>query len=162
MFAAAALAAVALVGAVACSGDDDGGPEPRADLISPALEAVAAARDGAPELLEVSATLEHVDVIVRDTEGTGVLYRYDDDGLTGPVEPRDDLRESFTPADVTIDPERVFVGIRSELDRATIIDLAVRREGGVVVIDATVASEAGGIILVLLGPEGAILGTQAV
>jgi hypothetical protein len=155
------VACIALVGVSACSGEGDAGPEPRVDLIAPALAAVADDRGADPELLEVSATLEHVDVIVRDGEGTGVLYRYTDAGLTGPVEPRDDLREPFAPADVTVDPERIFSGIRAELEEVAIIDLAIRSEGGAVLIDATVASEVGGVLLVLLGPQGAILGTQA-
>jgi hypothetical protein len=155
------VAGVAVLGIAGCSGGDDSGPEPRVDLIAPALEAVTADREAEPELLEVSATLEHVDVIVREGGGTGVLYRYTDEGLTGPVEPREDLRGSFDPAEVTVDPERIFAGIRAELDGVAIIDLAIRSEGDTVLIDSTVASEEGGVLLVLLGPEGAILGTQA-
>ncbi len=160
---AGVVAAVACVLA-ACGGDDEADiAVPRADLIAPALDAIAAAAGagGEPQLLEIAATLESVDVIVEEEPGRGVLYRYDGDELAGPIEPRDDARPTFVAADVALDPDRIFDGIRAELPEAVVIDLAVRKEGEAIVIDATVASEQGGTLLVLLSPEGAILGTQA-
>jgi hypothetical protein len=158
---AAVAVAVGLAAVVGCGGDD-AAPTPRVEWIAPAVEAVEASLGVEPELLEVSANLEHVDVIVRDEPGQGVLYRYDDGELSGPVEPRPDEREPFVPDDIELDPARIFDGVRAELPTATIIDLAIRREGGGVVIDSTLASEAGGLLLVLLAPNGAVLGSQAV
>lgn len=158
---AVGLALGGLTGLTACSDDGGGGrAQPRVDWIAPALEAIEVARGEEPALLEVAATLESVDVIVREGDGQGVGYRYDATGLTGPADPRQDLREPFGPDDVTIDPDRIFDGIRAGLDDPTIVDLAIRSDGGAVVIDATVASDAGGLLLVLLGPQGAVLGTQ--
>ena len=115
-----------------------------------------------PPYLEVSATLEHVDAIVRDGDGTSaVLYRYVDGDLTGPIEPRDDPRVTFTADQVAIDPDTIFDGMREELGDPAIVDLAIRMEGEVQMIDATVAGEQGGIILVLLGSNGEVLGLQA-
>lgn len=147
----------------ACGGDDEAGiAVPRADLIEPALAAVADAAGGEPQLVEIAATLEGVDVIVEDDPGRGVLYRYDGEQLAGPLEPRDDARPTFVAADVALDPDRIFDGIRTELPDAVIVDLAIRSEGeAAVVIDATVVSEQGGTLLVLLSPEGVILGSQA-
>jgi hypothetical protein len=161
---AGAVAAVA--GALAsCGGDDNAEVAvPRADLVAPALAAVdaaAAAAGGEAPLLEIAATLESVDVIVQDEPGHGVLYRFVADELSGPIEPRDDPRPVFSSSDVALDPDRIFDGILAELPDAVILDLALRKEGDAVVIDATVASEQGGVLLVLLSPEGTILGTQA-
>jgi hypothetical protein len=163
------LLGLALVAAAACGGDDDPdgkAPVPRADLIGPALDAVVAERGADDvELLEVAADLEVVDVIVRDGEGDGagaVLYRYDGESLTGPIEPRRDERPTFSVAEVTIEPDSIFEQVEAELPDSAIIDLAVRAEGNVVVNDATVASQNGGVLLVLLQPDGTIIGMQPV
>jgi hypothetical protein len=157
---AAAIAAALVI--AGCSGGDDATPGPRVEWIDDAFAAVAAASGTDPAYVEVSATLEHVDAIVRDGEGTSaVLYRYVDGALTGPIEPRDDPRATFTADQVAIDPDTIFDGMRDELGDPAIVDLAIRMEGEVLTIDATVAGEQGGIILVLLGPDGDVLGLQA-
>lgn len=164
---AAALVLTVAPALAACSDGDgggggDGGPQPKVEWIDDALAAVAAARGAEPAYVEISATIEHVDAIVRDGDGTSaVLYRYVDGELTGPVEPRDDPRTTFGADQVTIDPETIFGGVRTELDDPTIVDLAIRMEGEVQVIDATIAGEQGGVILVLLSPTGDVLGLQA-
>jgi len=69
--------------------------------------------------------------------------------------------ETFTADEIDFDPDRIFVQLRDELDDPVIVDLAI--QGGpndTVVYDATVASEGGGVLLVLLGPDGAILAVQ--
>jgi hypothetical protein len=164
--AAALLLTVApALGACSDGGEAEGGGsglQPRVDWIDDAMAAVAAARGGEPEYVEVSATLEHVDAIVRDGDATSaVLYRYLDGELSGPVEPRDDPRSTFGADRVTIDPDTIFDGVRAELGDPTIVDLAIRMEGEVQVIDATIAGEQGGVILVLLSPAGDVLGLQA-
>jgi hypothetical protein len=162
--------AMALV-LVACGGDggdDEAGRGelelPRVDLIAPAVEAVVAARGADVELLEVAANLERVDVIVRDGEApNAVLYRYGDDArLQGPIEPRPDDRATFGAAEVTVDPARIFDELVAELPGAAVLDLAVHEDGGLVVNDATVASENGGVLLVLLQPDGGIVGMQEI
>src|SRR5688572_23366918 len=126
---------LALLAAAACGGDDDLDSQasvPRADLIEPALDAVVAVRGGDVELLEVAADLEVVDVIVRDGEPGGadaVLYRYDGDTLTGPIEPRPDERPTFSVAEVTVEPDAIFEQVEAKLPGSAIIDLAVRAEG---------------------------------
>ena len=62
---------------------------------------------------------------------------------------------------MTIDPDTIFDGVRAELGDPTIVDLAIRMEGEAQVIDATVAGDQGGVILVLLAPDGDVLGLQA-
>lgn len=162
-----ALGALLLVPVLgACSSGDDGDAsaagQPRVDWIDDTFAAVADARGGEPAYLEVAATLEHVDVIVRDGDGAdAVLYRYDGERLDGPVEPRADERPTFTDDEVTIDPDRIFDGIRAELTDPAIVDLAVRREGEALIVDATVVGDQGGLIFVLLAPDGQVLGIQA-
>jgi hypothetical protein len=159
---AASVLALAVLGA--CASGDEGPPDaqPRVDWIEAMFAAIAAARGEQPTYLEVSATLDRVDAIVRDGDAAGaVLYRYDGQSLDGPREPRDDERATFSADQVTLDPDRIFDGIREELSEPAIIDVAVRKEGEALVIDATVAGDQGGILLVLLGPEGQVLGLQA-
>lgn len=158
---ATALLALALG---ACSSGDAPAPEaqPRVDWFDDMFAAIAEARGGEPAYIEVSATLDYVDAIVRDGEGGGaVLYRFDGEVLDGPIEPRDDTRATFAAAEVTLDTARIFDGIRAELSEPAIIDLAVRKEGQALIVDATVAGEQGGILLVLLGADGQVLGIQA-
>ncbi len=155
------LAAALVVSAAACGGDDDAAPVPKVEWIEPALAAIEESAGGEPMLLEVAATLEQVDVIVQDAPGHGVLYRYTDESLNGPIEPRDDDRPTFAPDEVAVDTDTIFDTIRRELPENAILDLAVRKEGEAMVIDSTVANEQGGILLVLLGPDGSILGSQA-
>jgi hypothetical protein len=159
------LAFVALLAACGDGGDDRQSVTPRADLIEPAVDAVVAERGADVELLEVAANLERVDVIVRDGDTSGetaVLYRYDGEQLTGPLEPRIDEREAFSPSDVLIEPDTIFGELQEQLEDAAIIDLAVHRDGALVVNDATVASENGGVLLVLLQPDGTVVGMQEV
>ena len=164
--AAALAAAIALTAApalTACSRGDDTQPGPKVEWIDDALVAIAASVGDEPAFIEVAATLEHVAAIVRDgDDGTAaVLYRYDDGALTGPIEPRDDPRATFSADQVANDPDAIFDDLREELDEPAIVDLAIRVEGGGLLIDATVASEQGGVILVLLSPDGDVLGLQA-
>lgn len=167
---AAAVVLACCVGVAGCGGDggddDDAGQPrlPRADLIAPALEAVVDARGPDVELLEVAANLERVDVIVRDGSGSdAVLYRYAaDDQFEGPIEPRLDDRATFAVEEVDVDADRVFTRIEDELPNSAILDLAIHDDGGIVVNDATVASESGGVLLVLLQADGDIVGMQEV
>lgn len=161
---AATIPALVLIGACSSSGDATAPPEaqPRVDWIDETVDAIADARGEEPAYVEISATLEHVDAIVRDGDGdAAVLYRYDGTTLVGPDEPRDDARSTFAADEVTLDPDRIFDGIREELSDPAIIDLAVRKEGEALIIDATVAGDQGGVLLVLLGPEGQVVGLQA-
>jgi hypothetical protein len=156
------LVALALLAAApAGCGGDEPPAGPRVDWIDDALGAVAEARDEPPAYLEVAATLEHVDAIVRDGDGDdAVLYRYDGD-LTGPIEPRADPRDTFAADQVDLDPDAIFEQVRAELDDPVIVDLAIQAAGDRVMYDATIAGEEGGVLLVLLGPGGQILGAQA-
>jgi hypothetical protein len=156
-----ALIALAVLGG-GCGGGGEAGGEalPRVDLIEPAVEAIESERGGEVEFFEISATLDQVDAIVRDGE-QGVLYRYDGNRLSGPVEPRPDTRQTFTSDAIDIEPDKLFDRVTDELADAAVVDFAIHVDGGVVVNDATLATDRGGVMLVLLGGDGTIGGLQA-
>ena len=145
-----------------------GGAEPSAAPIVDRIDdAIAAVEQhyGAPQrFFEISANIEAVGVIVAVDDGTAAEQGgYAADGgftIPEPVGPASG--STFTPEAITFDPDRIFDQLRDELDDPAIIDFAIQgTPNGSVVYDATVASEAGGVLLVLLGPSGEILGVQA-
>lgn len=149
----------------ACSGSSDGSesPGPVVELIP---EAIAAVEDhyGAPqEYFEISAGLDAVGFVVAVDDATlAEQGSYGADGdFTLPEPVGEASGETFTADQIDIDPDRIFVPLRDELDDPMIVDLAI--QGGPndsVVYDATIASDGGGVLLVLLGPDGTILGAQ--
>jgi len=166
--AAAVAAVLALVSCAGCGGSGDDEPAeglPKVELIDPAVAALTEQLGEVPELLEVAATLDGVDVIVRTPTtdaGNADLYRYTvEDGLTGPIEPRLDDRQTFVPEQIDIQPDRLFDEVRDELPDTAVLDFAIHVDGGVVVNDATLASENGGVLFVLLSGDGQIGGLQA-
>ena len=68
---------------------------------------------------------------------------------------------TFGADDVDVDPDLVFSGIQSELDDPEIVDFAVQGGPDGVIYDATVRSDAGGVLLVLLRGDGEVLAVQA-
>ena len=156
-----ALMGVALVG---CGGGDEGAaPEPRVDLIPEALAAVEEHYGAPQEYFEVSATLDSVGFIVAVDDATAAEQgSYGADGtFTAPVDVGEASGSTFTRAAIDVEPDRIFDRIRDELDDPVIVDFAVQGgPDGAVIYDATIASEAGGVLLVLLGPDGTINGVQ--
>ncbi|NBV03822.1 MAG: hypothetical protein EBS10_06555, partial [Acidimicrobiia bacterium] len=68
----------------------------------------------------------------------------------------------FAGESIDLDPDLIFDRILEELDASTVLDLAIQGSpDGRPVYDARVRGSRGGILLVLLGPDGAILGVQA-
>jgi hypothetical protein len=137
---------------------------PIVDRIDDAIVAVEAQYGAPQQYFEISATIAEVNVIVAVDDGTQAEQaRFTvDGGLTVP-EPVGPASGSTFGADaVSFDPDVVFDQLRDELDDPVIVDFAIQgTPTGTAVYDATVASEAGGVLLVLLGPTGQILGVQA-
>jgi hypothetical protein len=160
----------AIVGALAlvlaaCGGssDESESPGPVVELIP---DAIAAVEDhyGAPqEYFEISAGLDAVGFVVA-VDGATMAEQGSygaDGGFTAPEPVGEASGETFTADQIAVDPDRIFVPLRDELDDPVIVDLAI--QGGpndTVLYDATIASEGGGVLLVLLGPDGTILGVQ--
>lgn len=138
-------------------------PEPLVDLIDDAIEATEEHYGAPQEYFEISAGLERVSVIVAVDGATAAEQGYlDADGAFTEPEPVGEASGATFSADVvTFDPDRIFDQIRQELDDPVIVDFAMQGAGdGGVIYDASLASDAGGVLLVLLGPSGQILGVQ--
>ena len=160
----------AIVGALgllltACGGSDSGSepPGPAVDLIPDAIAAIEAHYGAPQEYFEISAGPDAVGFVVAVEDATMAEQgSYTTDGeLTVPEPVGEASGETFTADDVDVDPDRIFVRLREELDDPVIVDLAIQGgPGDTVVYDATIATDGGGVLLVLLGPDGAILGVQ--
>jgi len=147
-----------------CGGDDDDAPVPVVELIP---EAVAAVEEhyGAPqEYFEISARIDGVAYVAAVDDATVAEQgSYMADGVFGPPEPIGEASGATFRADqIDVDPDRIFAGIRDELDDPVIIDFAIRGgPDGTVIYDATVVSDGGGLLRVTLGPEGQIQAVTA-
>ena len=156
------LAAIAML--LAACGGGEPSATPIVDRIDDAIAAVEQ-HYGAPQrFFEISANIEAVSVIVAVDDATAAEQGgYSADGgftIPEPVGPASG--STFASEAITFDPDRIFDQLRDELDDPAIIDFAIQgTPSGSVVYDATVASVAGGVLLVLLGPTGEILGVQA-
>ncbi len=154
-----------VVAALAMSGcgGDEAAPAPIVDRIDEAIAAVEDHYGGPQEYFEISATTEEVTVVVAVDGGTeaevGGLTAGGGFTIPEPVGPASGA--TFTAEAVDFDVDRIFDGLRDELGDPVIVDFAIQGGGdGIVVYDASVASDAGGVLLVLLDSEGRILGAQ--
>lgn len=142
----------------ACGGEAV--PGPLVAEIGNAIAAVEAELGGPQQFYEVSADLKTVTVFVA-TEGGATPYVYTDRAVRPGELVAGAVGSTFSAESVAIDPDRIFDRVRSELDDPVIIDFAVQGgSGGSVIYDATVASDSGGRLLVLLAANGEILGVQ--
>lgn len=161
----AVVMAVVAAGVVAagCGGSSGASPGPLVGEIDEALAAVEARYGGPQDYFEVSADSERVSVIVA-VDGATAAERalYVDGELVGPESVGPASGATFRAEAIEVDPDRVFDELREQLDDPDIVDFAVQGgPDGSVAYDATVRSRQGGTLLVLLGADGRILGTQA-
>lgn len=167
---------------VSCSGGDDSGStgsllvndalcldgdqaeRPVVELIDPAIDVVDQLYGSPQRYFEVSADRQRVALFVARDEGAVELVLYcGGRGRTEP-EPIDGAPEGATfPGDaIDIDPGSIFDQLDEELDDPEIVDFATVGAGGDdVVHDATVQSDGGGVLLVLLAADGEVLAVQA-
>lgn len=146
----------------ACGGADDPTPAPVVDQIDAAIAAVDEFYGAPQEYFEVSADLDRVDVIVAIDGATAAEQTSIDGGVVAPPESVGPATGStFRGDEVDFDGDRIFDQLRADLDDPVIVDFAITGspDGGPI-YDATVASESGGILLVLLGPSGEIRAVQ--
>lgn len=151
-----------LVGA--CGGSDADVPAgPVVGMIPDAIEAVEGYYGAQQAYFEISAGLDAVGFIVAVDDATAAEQgSYSTDGgLVEPVRVGAATGTTFGADAATVDADIIFRRIREELDDPVIVDFAIQGgpDGGVI-RDATVATDGGGVLLVLLGPDGAILGVQ--
>jgi hypothetical protein len=158
-----AAAAAGLLAVAACGGADTSS-KPIVDQIDDAISAFEQHYGAPQQYFEISANLEGVNVIVAVDGATAAEQGAfsADGGLIVPEPVGPASGSTFASEAVTFDPDVIFDQIRDELDDPVIVDFAIRGTAtGSVIYDATVASDAGGVLLVLLGPTGQILGAQA-
>jgi hypothetical protein len=146
---------------VAC-GSDSGRSEPVVDQIDDAIAAVEVAVGGPQEFFEIAADVARVRLFVATPTGADA-FLFEDGQLIGEaVAVEGAAGAAFEASTIAFDPERIFEGLRAELNDPVIVDFAIQGgPNGAVVYDATVASDSGGVLLVLLGPTGQVLGVQA-
>ena len=146
---------------VACASDDEGGP--LVDRIDDAIFAIESHYEAPQDFFEISATETVVSVIVAVDGGPAAEQAFWslDGGLVDPVPVASMERPTFRSGDLDFRPGRVLDQVRDELPNSQIVDFAVTAASdGVVVYDARLQSEQGGMLLVLLDGDGRILGAQ--
>lgn len=159
----ALVSSVACFAALAGCGGDDAPEGPLVGSIDEAVAAIEEHYGGPQEYFEISATPDAVSVVVAVDDATAAeqgVYE-PGGGLTVPEPVGPASGATFTADAIDVDPDKIFDRLREELDDPAIVDFAVQgTDAGTAIYDATVASEAGGVLLVLLGPDGEILGVQ--
>jgi hypothetical protein len=138
-------------------------PEPLVGDIDAAIEAVEAWYGEPQEYFEISANLQQVSVIVASDEGTAeqaflVAGEFVEPAAIGEAEVDS---QTFTAEEVDFDPDTIFHDVSNHLDCPVLIDFAITGSTSGVLYDTTVASSEGGVLLVLLGPDGEVKAVQA-
>lgn len=148
-----------LVALAACGGDgDDEAVRPLLDQIGPAIEAVEAERGGPQRFFEINATPQVVNLFVATDGATGVVpYVYIGGELSSPAAATTAEGATFTADAVTFDPAAILDGVTGELpDSDVVLFSIVGGPGGAVQYGAAVRSDAGGMLDILLGPDGVV------
>lgn len=171
------MAACGLLGVAACSGDDGSSVDvvangqrcsdavtqaaPVVDLIDDALAAVDDHYGRQVDLFEVSADLQRVSVVAAVDGIAEQAFYCGSAGFSAPESLGEAEGPTFGSSQVELEPDGLFDELRDELGDPAIRDLAIRMDPELGVIsDATIVSSAGGVLLVLLSPDGRILGVQ--
>ena len=140
--------------------DGDRADRPVVDWIAPALE-VAADQYGAPDFFEVSADRQRVSVVVSVDGTAEQLFYCGTAGYVPPTSLGEAEGSTFTADAVDVDVDAIFSQIDEELGEPDIGDFAVIGDGaGGVAYDASVQSDAGGVLFVDLAADGTILGVR--
>ena len=131
-----------------------------ATQIAPAVEAVEAALGGPQAYFEITATPQLVNVFVAADDGTAVVpYVYFDDALQPPAPKQSGVvGQTFTADAIDFDPDMILAGIAADLPTATIDALSIEGgQGGFVRYVVSVRSAAGGVLDVVVAPQGAVI-----
>lgn len=175
LFAACVLAVVSSAALGACEAgavdkeEDDKCPDQELSqpLVGDIAEAITAVEEwyGAPQqYFEISATLQSVSLIMSVDDGATAEQAFFVAGeLVAPAPNEGYTVEdpTFPATDVKFEPDNIFRGVVKDLECPVLIDFAITPAPGGVAYDATVASDEGGVLLVLLGPNGEVQGVQA-
>lgn len=138
-------------------------PEPLVGDIDAAIKAVEAWYGGPQDYFEISANLQQVSVIVASSEGAAeqAFLVAGDFVEPAPIGEAEQNSQTFIASEVDFDPATIFDDISDHLDCPVLIDFAITGSANGVLYDTTVASSEGGVLLVLLGPDGEVKAVQA-
>jgi hypothetical protein len=159
------LRAIVVALALAVSGCGSSGSERsavvRVDEIPSAVKAVETRLGGMQRYSEINATPSEVNLFVVDADGRESAYVYRKGRLEPPADTQRAQGATFAAADIEFDPDKVLGEVAKELPDAAVLTFSVQPSGGVgTQLVATVQSDKGGQISVLLAPDGRILGAQ--
>jgi len=137
-------------------------PSASVELLEPAVAAVEAERGGPQEYTEINVQLDLVNLFVALDDGTELAYVFREDGLELPTEPQaqPEGAEPFTLDEIPLDAVTTFDDLlAAEVPDSALValTLAPRPETGLA-WTATLLSPKGGVLDVLISPNGTILG----
>ena len=137
-------------------------PSASLELFEPGVAAVEAERGGPQRYTEINVQTDLVNLFVALDDGTELAYVYRADGLDVPTEPQaqPEGAEPFALDDVPLDVVATYDDVlAAEVPDSALValTLAPRPESGLV-WTATLLSTQGGVLDVLISPNGAILG----
>lgn len=177
----AILTSAVLAVSAACSSDDDTSSDTMADVtdaapapldaaeiaaeIAPAVDAVEADLGVGQEYFEITSTASgFVNVFVAVDDGTtAVPYLFLDGELQPPAPAQEGATgNTFTAADIEIDPDSVFDRLADELPETTVESLSVYGDGVGAVYVVAGRSEAGGLLDIVVGADGAVVSVDPV
>jgi hypothetical protein len=145
----------------ACASSGSGArPEVRIDEIPAAVKAVEAQLGGVQRYSEINATPSEVNLFVVDAAGRESAYVFRKGRLEPPPDSQPAQGATFAAADIEFDPREVLGQVRKQLPDAEVLTFSVQPGGDSTQLVATVQSDQGGRISVLLAPDGRILGAQ--
>lgn len=138
-------------------------PEPLVGDIDDAIKAVEAWYGAPQDYFEISANLQQVSVIVASGEGTAeqAFLVAGEFVEPAPIGEAEENSQTFIASQVDFDPDTIFHDISNQLDCPVLIDFAITGSTSGVLYDTTVASSEGGVLLILLGPDGEVKAVQA-
>lgn len=134
------------------------------DDVSAAIDAVEAELGGPQEFFEVTSNDQFTNVFVAVDDSTAAIPYLFVDGEVQPPAPRVDGAEgdTFTRDDVDFDPDRVVGVAQAQLPDADVDAISVYGSpiGATYVLSATSAT--GGILDIVVGPDGSVLSVEPV
>jgi hypothetical protein len=160
---AAALVVAVAVLAGCGGGDDDAAVRPVVDQIAPAVAAVEAELDGPQQYFEINATPQVVNLFVAGADGVAVTpYVYVGGELAPAGLPSTAEGNTFAASALTFDPDTIFDHVDEDLpDPDIVLFSVIGGPGGAVQYGAGVQSAEGGMLDIVLAPDGTVQSVAA-